>query len=142
MTVAELPFDLPPRPVKRETLSVWQAAVLLRKAGHTVSRLSRRSHVIDGRQRTTQELIDMAYAVPVDDDPARPLAVLDLKARRAPDEPKEIGPNAPPINSLTPKPAPEEITSADPLYIPPFLQGAPERLAAKARAERAGSLIA
>lgn len=96
-----LPFPLPARPVKRETLSVWQAAVLF----------------------------DLAYAIdPVADDPARPLAVLNLKGRRAPDKPRS-----------QPVPTGTDGASDDPLYIPPFLQGAPERLAAKVRAERVGT---
>lgn len=66
MTPFSLPLPVPGRPVKRETRSVWRAAVDLRHAGHTVARLGRRSHVIDGRQRTTRDLLSLARELAAD----------------------------------------------------------------------------
>lgn len=70
-----LPFAPAPRPIKRETIAVWRAVVSLRKAElapnddgklegplHKVHRLSRRTHVVDGRQVTTHELMKRARA--------------------------------------------------------------------------------
>lgn len=71
-----LPLDIPPRPVERETIAVWRAVVALRKRDlrlnenwqvvgelHTVYRLSRRTHVVDGRQLTTREMMKLARGI-------------------------------------------------------------------------------
>lgn len=67
-----MPLGAPPRPVKRETISVWRAVVKFRKHEldaegngplHTVYRLSERTHVVDGHQLTTRELLKRARGV-------------------------------------------------------------------------------
>lgn len=53
-------FAPPPRGQRGETLSVYDAVVFLRKHGFHVFRISNRQNSIDGKMRSTPQLLHLA----------------------------------------------------------------------------------